>query len=52
MVIEDDTARLVERGVRAGELGDARLSQRLVALACQLAASPYTSLPKPCRPPN
>ncbi|WP_322021692.1 hypothetical protein [Burkholderia sp. BCC1974] len=23
-----------------------------MALACQLAASPYTSLPKPCRPPN
>lgn len=50
MAIEDDTADWASEEFAQANLGDARLSQRLVALARQLAASPHTSLPMALSP--
>ncbi|MCA8095565.1 IS4 family transposase [Burkholderia anthina] len=50
MAIEDDTADWASEEFAQAKLGDVRLSQRLVALARQLAASPHTSLPQALSP--
>jgi len=48
--IEDDTADWASEEFAQANLGDARLSQRLISLARQLAASPHTSLPQALTP--
>ncbi|MDX6012219.1 IS4 family transposase [Cupriavidus necator] len=50
MAIRDDTADWASEEFAEASLGDARLSQRLVALARQLAISPHTSLPQALSP--
>jgi hypothetical protein len=46
----DDTADWASEEFAQANLGDARLSQRLVALARQLATGPHTSLPQALSP--
>jgi hypothetical protein len=46
LAIGDDTADWASEEFAAANLGDARLSSGLVALARQLSASPHTSLPQ------
>lgn len=50
MAIGDDTADWAREEFAQANLGDARLSQRLVALARRLAASPHASLPQALTP--
>lgn len=50
MAIGDDTADWASEEFASANLGDARLSYRLVALARQLSASPHTSLPQALSP--
>ncbi|KWR75532.1 IS4 family transposase [Cupriavidus sp. IDO] len=50
MAIEDDTEDWASEEFAAANLGDARLSYRLVALARQLSTSPHTSLPQALSP--
>ncbi|CAN7806747.1 transposase DNA-binding-containing protein [Paraburkholderia hospita] len=50
MATRDDTADWASEEFAQANLGDARLSQRLVALARQLATSPHTSLPQALSP--
>jgi len=50
LAIENDTADWASEEFAQANLGDARLSPRLVALARQLAASPHTSLPTALSP--
>jgi hypothetical protein len=50
LAIGDDTADWASEEFAAANLGDARLSHRLVTLARQLSASPHTSLPQALSP--
>ncbi|MFL9910746.1 IS4 family transposase [Paraburkholderia sp. RL17-337-BIB-A] len=50
MAIDDDTTDWASDEFASANLGDARLSSRLVALARQLSASPHTSLPQALSP--
>ncbi|MFC0696503.1 IS4 family transposase [Paraburkholderia humisilvae] len=50
MAIGDNTADWANEEFAQANPGDARLSQRLVALARQLATSPHTSLPQALSP--
>jgi hypothetical protein len=50
LAIGDDTADWASEEFAQANFGDARLSQRLVALARQLATSPHTSLPQALSP--
>ncbi|KAA1004061.1 IS4 family transposase [Paraburkholderia panacisoli] len=50
MAIGDDTADWASEEFAQANLGDARLSHRLIALARQLATSPHTSLPQALSP--
>lgn len=50
MAIGDDTTDWASDEFASANLGDARLSSRLVALARQLSASPHTSLPQALSP--
>lgn len=50
MAIGDDTADWASEEFAQANLGDVRLSQRLVALARQLATGPHTSLPQALSP--
>jgi len=50
LAIEDDTEDWASEEFAAANLGDARLSYRLVALARQLSTSPHTSLPQALSP--
>ncbi|WP_316157824.1 IS4 family transposase [Cupriavidus sp. BIC8F] len=50
MAIGNDTEDWASEEFAAANLGDARLSYRLVALARQLSASPHTSLPQALSP--
>jgi len=50
LAIGDDTADWASEEFAQANLGDTRLSQRLVALARQLATSPHTSLPQALSP--
>jgi hypothetical protein len=49
LAIGDDTADWASEEFASANLGDARLSYRLVALARQLSASAHTSLPQALR---
>jgi Transposase DNA-binding/Transposase Tn5 dimerisation domain len=50
LAIDDDTTDWASDEFASANLGDARLSSRLVALARQLSASPHTSLPQALSP--
>jgi Transposase DNA-binding len=50
LAIGDDTADWASEEFAQANLGDVRLSHRLIALARQLATSPHTSLPQALSP--